>query len=145
LNSHHQPITDDYENEEENTGAGAGRAAIAAERFAMLGFLIGRIGWLWWLCIGIILVMVWSPFHLRYFALKLALAIVRARNACISAAVALELRAELVAVCCQLAVSRLHLRYLVLKRFVGHRFLRARRFSPTKHEIVNKPDKHGSS
>lgn len=76
----------------------------------------------------VVLILVGSPFQRRYLALKVALLSVKLRKLSILSqgrlrfeADRLGLQAQIVAVSCQLAVSRLHLRYQLLKHFIVHK------------------------
>src|ERR1035438_5068943 len=72
----------------------------------------------WAVCIGIVLVVVASPFHRRVLTLHALILRNKVLIVCVPAIVSLQLLGERAVVSCQLAASRLLLRYLLFQRFI---------------------------
>ena len=93
-----------------------------------LGVLWG-LSYVWITCIGVILISVGSPLQRRYLTLKTALLLIELRKLPLQAMILIEFAPrrlgfalQVVAVSGQLAIARLHLRYLLLKQIIIHKF-----------------------
>ena len=67
------------------------------------------------LCIGVILIIVGSPFHRRYLTLHALIILNKVLIICGPALISLLLRGEIAVVLCQIAIARSRLRYLLIK------------------------------
>lgn len=96
---------------------------------------------LWMSCaVWVVIILVGSPFARRYLTLHALLLLNKVKIICVPARVCLELAVERFQVRCQIAVVRLQLGYLLLKRFVWHKM--RKREDELKGSFVNQPDKH---
>jgi hypothetical protein len=92
---------------------------LAVSCIAWLGVVdVVRLRRLWCINETIIVVVIWPAFQCRYLTLKALLLLVEIRQVCDAALFGVGLAGEFITVSGQLAVPRLHLRYLLLKRIV---------------------------
>lgn len=84
------------------------------------------VGWLWWILIicvaGTVLLPVSPSLKLRYLTLHALIILNKVKIVCLPLTFRITRHLEILKVRCQIAVTRLQIWYLLIKRFVIHKF-----------------------